>query len=62
MDPMQEFYAWGQHPQQGTTPAVGMAALTRSLKQGQRKSPYQPVPPDTHAVGMACESITGAAC
>ena len=60
MDPMQEFFAWGQHPQQEDTPAIGLAALTLSLKQGQRKSPYMPVPPDTHAVGMACESITGA--
>lgn len=58
-DPMAEFYALGQHPEQGDKPAVGVAGLTLSVKQGGGKAAYAPGCTDTDAVGMACEQVTG---
>ena len=59
LDPMAEFMALGQHPNQGDTPAVGVAGLTLSVKQGNGKPTYSPACTDTDAVGMACERVTG---
>ncbi len=59
LDPMAEFFALGQHPDQGDTPAVGTVGLTLSVKQGNGKPGYKPVCTDTDAVGMACERVTG---
>ncbi len=59
LDPMAEFKALGQHPDQGSEPAIGVAGLTLSVKQGSGKAAYAPVCTDTDAVGMACEQVTG---
>ena len=61
-DPMAEFYALGQHPEQGDKPAVGVAGLTLSVKMGEGKAAYAPGCTDTDAVGMACEQVTGVLC
>lgn len=61
-DPMAEFYALGQHPEQGDKPAVGVAGLTLSVQRGQGKAAYAPGCTDTDAVGMACEQVTGVLC
>ena len=59
LDPVAEFYALGQHPQQGDTPAVGVIGLTLSGKQGSGPRKYASCCTDTDAVGMACERVTG---
>jgi len=59
LDPMAEFKALGQHPDQGSEPAIGVAGLTLSVKQGNGKAAYAPACTDTDAVGMACEQVTG---
>ena len=59
LDPMAEFKALGQHPDPGDDPAIGVAGLTLSVKQGNGKAAYSPACTDTDAVGMACEQVTG---
>lgn len=59
LDPMAEFFALGQHPDQGSEPAIGVTALTLSVKKGEGKAAYAPGCTDTDAVGMACEQVTG---
>lgn len=59
LDPMAEFFALGQHPDQGREPAIGVTALTLSVKKGGGKAAYAPGCTDTDAVGMACEQVTG---
>ena len=59
LDPMAEFFALGQHPDQGNEPAIGVTALTLSVKKGEGKAAYAPGCTDTDAVGMACEQVTG---
>lgn len=59
LDPMAEFFALGQHPEQGDKPAIGVTALTLSVTKGEGKAAYAPGCTDTDAVGMACEQVTG---
>ena len=64
LDPYDEFYAMGAHPQQGGREAIGIynLAMTRERPANAPQSPrYHSVCTDTDMVGLACERASGEA-
>lgn len=62
LDPYDEFYALGMHPQQGDHEAIGIynLAMTRQQPPGPQQPPhYRPNCTDTDMVGFACEKVSG---
>ncbi len=58
-DPMDEFYAVGQHPAQGDREAMGVKRLMLSrVRQPDATHDYGSICTDTDAVSLACEAVT----
>lgn len=59
LDAEAEFFALGQHPNQGDTPAIGVIGLTKTGKQSGGPKKYATCVTDTDAAGLACERVAG---